>query len=302
MRTDWFSEAGYGLFVHWTTNSLPKYGEKKPHNEAVRDFKLDEFVAQVVASGAKFLFFTITHAEMKVPFPLKELDDVVSQYTAERDLISELADALEKHDIKLMVYFNGEDSMGKAWREVTGFETNPALHAEYCYKITEAISRKYGKKIHGWWIDCCYEPGICGGRGTRYDYERYANALRAGNEDSIVAFNFRGTCAWGSSWGKGISDFQAGEENGLDFLPKSRFSGEGDTQWFALCWMDEYWVHEKEGVPSPVHQSYEVLEYVRAIKSKGGVFAYNCAVYQEGLIADKTFEQLVWLKEHGIDK
>ena len=300
MRTDWFSEAGYGLFVHWTTNSLPKEGEKKSHEDAVRDFKLDEFVSQVVASGAKFLFFTITHAEMKVPFPLKELDEIVSGYTNERDLISELADALEVHGIKLMVYFNGEDSIGKAWKEATGFESDPLLHAEYCYKVTEAISKKYGKKIHGWWIDCCYEPGICGGRGTRYDYARYANALRAGNEDSIVAFNFRGTCPWGSDWGKGISDYQAGEENALNFLPKSRFSGEGDTQWFALCWMDEYWVHEKEGVPAPVHQNYEVLEYVRAIKARGGVFAYNCAVYQEGLIADKTLEQLIWLKEHGI--
>ena len=69
-------------------------------------------------------------------------------------------------------------------------------YAKDLVKTGEAISKKYGKKIHGWWIDCCYEPGICGGRGTRYDYKRYANALRAGNEDSIVAFNFRGTCAW----------------------------------------------------------------------------------------------------------
>ncbi|MBO5373859.1 MAG: alpha-L-fucosidase [Clostridia bacterium] len=302
MRTDWFSEAGYGLFVHWTTNSLPKEGEKKCYKDAVRDFRLNEFVSQVVASGAKFLFFTITHAEMKVPFPLNELDEIVPNYTCDRDLILELASALEKHDIRLMLYFNGEDSVGKAWREATGFDTNPTLHAEYCYKVTEAISKKYGKKIHGWWIDCCYEPDVCGGRGTRYDYERYASALRAGNEDAIIAFNFRGTCGWGSSWGKGIADYQAGEENGLDFLPKGRFSGEGDTQWFALCWMDEFWVHEKEGTPSPVHQSYEVLEYVRAIKSKGGVFAYNCALYQEGLIADKTFEQLKWLKAHGIDE
>ncbi len=302
MRTDWFSEAGYGLFVHWTSYSLPKSGEKKPYFEAVRDFQLDKFVSQVVASGAKFLFITATHADMMLPFPLKELDEIVPNYTAERDLIGELADALEPHGIRLMLYFNGEGSstLHPEWREATGFKENPEGHAEYCYKITEAISKKYGKKIHGWWIDCCYEPGICGGRGTRYDYKRYANALRAGNEDSIVAFNFRGTCAWGSTWGKDIEDFQAGEENGIDFLPKSRFSGEGDTQWFALCWMDEYWVHEKEGEPKPRFQNYEVLEYVRAIKAKGGVFAYNCAVYQEGLIADKTLEQLIWLKEHGI--
>lgn len=301
MRTDWFSKAGYGLFVHWTSYSLPKEGEKKNYFDAVRDFKLDEFVSQVVASGAKFLFITITHADMFLPFPLKELDDILPNHTASRDLITELSDALAKHDIKLLVYFNGEGS-GKSdplWQEITKFKTDPKVHAEYCYKITEAISKKFGKKIHGWWIDCCYEPGICGGRGTRYDYKRYADALRSGNEDSIVTFNFRGTEPWGSVWGKGICDYQAGEENDIINLPTSRFSGEGDTQWFALCWMDEYWVHEKEGVPKPVHENQRVLDYIKAIKSKGGVFAYNCAVYQEGLIADDTFKQLLWLKEHG---
>lgn len=301
-RTDWFSKAGYGLFVHWTTYSLPKSGEKKSYRNAVRDFQLDEFVSQVVASGAKFLFFTTSHADLMLPFPLKELDEIVPEHTCERDLIGELADALEKHGIKLMLYFNGDGSTDPAWQNATGFKVDPKGHAEYCYKVAEAISRKYGKKIHGWWIDCCYEPGICNGTGVRYDYKRYADALRAGNEASIVAFNFRGTCTWGSNWGKDIADFQAGEENELAFLPTSRFSGEGDTQWFALCWMDEYWVHEKPGEPSPVHDNQRVLDYVRAIKDKSGVFAYNCAVYQEGLIADKTLDQLKWLKEHDIDK
>ncbi|MBQ8163251.1 MAG: alpha-L-fucosidase [Clostridia bacterium] len=302
MRTDWFSEAGFGLFVHWTTHSLPECGEKKSYQDAVRDFQLDKFVEQVVNSGAKFLFFTTSWAKMMLPFPLDELDEIVPDHTCERDLIGELSDALDKHGIKLLIYFNGDGSQDPLWQEATGFKEDPKKHAEYCYKITEAISKKYGKRLSGWWIDCCYEPGICNGTGVRYDYERYAKALRSGNEDSIVAFNFRGTCPWGSVWGKDIADYQAGEENDISFLPTSRFSGEGDTQWFALCWMDEFWVHEKEGEPTPQHSNQNVLDYVNAIKEKGGVFAYNCAVYQEGLIADKTYDQLKWLNKNGISK
>ena len=45
-----------------------------------------------------------------------------------------------------------------------------------------------------------------------------------------------------------------------------------------------------------------VLDYVRKIKSKGGVFAYNVAPYQEGRISEATMEQLRWLKKNGIDK
>lgn len=299
-RTDWFKEAGYGIFVHWTTNSLDKDGNKKEYFKAVEDFDIDTFVTQIKSSGAKFLFITTSHSQMCLPFPLKELDDIVPNHTAKRDLIMEIANRLEKENIRLMLYFNGDGSEDPEWQSATGFKTDHQRHAQYCYDVTRAISLKYGTKIHGWWIDCCYEPDVCKGTGVRYDYEKYASALRAGNPDSIIAFNFRGTCGWGSTWGRGIADFQAGEENSLDFLPKGRFSGEGNTQWFALCWMDEFWVHEKHGVPSPVHENERVLEYVRKVKENDGVFAYNVALYQEGHISDKTCEQLLWLKQHGI--
>ena len=299
-RTKWFYEAGYGIFCHWTTKTLPKNGEKKAHERAVLDFDVDTFTQQIIDTGAHFLCFTITHSEMKVPFPLKELDDIVEGYTSKRDLLLEIYERLSPHGIKLMVYFNGEDSTGTSWQNVTKFNEDPKVHAEYCYKIAEAISKKYGDKISGWWVDCCYEPGICGGRGTRYDYKRYADAMRAGNPNSIVAFNFRGVEPWGSTWGSGIADYQAGEENDLTFYPNGRFSGEGGLQWFALCWMDKYWVHETEGDPVPVHSNEKVLEYVKKVKKGGGVFAYNVAPYQEGHISEKTMEQLLWLKNNGI--
>lgn len=311
-NTDWFSQAGYGLFVHWTSFSLPENATEEDLNrpyekrladyrQAVEEFDVDTFTEQVISTGAKFLFFTTSHADMVLPFPLKELDEIAPNHTCKRDLISEIAEKLDKHGIKMMLYFNGEGSTDPLWNEPTKFYTDEKAHAEYCYKITEAISKKYGKKISGWWIDCCYEPPICAGRGTRYDYKRYAKALKSGNPDSIVAFNFRGTCEWGCDWGRGISDYQAGEENGLDFLPEHRFFGESGLQWFGLCWMDDYWVHEKLGTPTPVHSNEKVLEYVKKIREKGGVFAYNTAPYREGHISEKTMEQLLWLKEHGIN-
>lgn len=299
-RANWLKEAGYGIFCHWTTHSVPENGEKKNHADAIRDFDIDTFTSQIIDTGARFLFFTITHADMFLPFPLKEMDEIIPDHTSERDLVSELYEKLNPHGIKLCVYFNGEGCTDPAWSEATQFYNNPRVHAEYCYKITEAISRKFGDKICGWWIDCCYEPGICGGRGLRYDYARYSEALRAGNPDSIVAFNFRGIETWGSEWGRNIADFQAGEENDLAHLPNGADSGEGGLQWFALCWMDDFWVHEKTGEPTPVHSNEKVLNYIHRVKENGGAFAYNVAPYQEGRISAKTMEQLLWLKEQGV--
>ena len=299
-RANWLKEAGYGIFCHWTTHSVPENGEKKNHADAIRDFDIDTFTSQIIDTGARFLFFTITHADMFLPFPLKEMDEIIPDHTSERDLVSELYEKLNPHGIKLCVYFNGEGCTDPAWSEATQFYNNPRVHAEYCYKITEAISRKFGDKICGWWIDCCYEPGICGGRGLRYDYARYSEALRAGNPNSIVAFNFRGIETWGSEWGRDIADFQAGEENDLSHLPSGADSGEGGLQWFALCWMDDFWVHEKTGEPTPVHSNEKVLNYIHRVKENGGAFAYNVAPYQEGRISAKTMEQLLWLKEQGV--
>lgn len=299
-RAKWLREAGFGIFCHWTTHSQPEKGEKVPHSQAIENFDIDRFTKQIIDTGARFLFFTITHADMHLPFPLKEMDEIVPGYTSTRDLVSELYDRLSPHGIKLCVYFNGEGSTDSVWQSKTEFRTNPQVHAEYCYRITEAISKKFGEKISGWWIDCCYEPGICGGRGLRYDYQRYANALRAGNPNSIVAFNFRGTESWGSEWGRNIADFQAGEENDLLFYPSGALSGEGGLQWFGLCWMDDYWVHEKKGEPTPVHSNEKVLNYIHRVKENGGVFAYNVAPYQEGHISEKTMAQLLWLKEKGV--
>jgi hypothetical protein len=64
--------------------------------------------------------------------------------------------------------------------------------------------------------------------------------------------------------------------------------------------MDDFWVHEKVGEPTPVHDNEKVYDYITKVKENGGVFAYNVAPYQEGHISQKTMEQLMFLKEKGV--
>ena len=56
-------------------------------------------------------------------------------------------------------------------------------------------------------------------------------------------------------------------------------------------------MHEKEGTPEPRYTNEEVLDFINKVKAGGGVFAYNVAPYQEGIIAEKTHAQLKWLGE-----
>ena len=315
-RTKWLRDAGYGLAVHWTSYSLPEHPTdadfKRPYDKriadylkAVDDFDVVGFTDQVIASGAGFLLFTLAHADMVLPFPLPELDRIVPGHTARRDLVGEIADVLEKKGIKLILYFNPDGPSDADWQSAVSFKDDPKTHAEYVYRVVSAISKKYGKRISGWWIDDCYDSHVLTvanrGRGHRYDYKRFGEALRAGNPDAILAFNFSGSvCEWTSELGVGVADYQGGEEDWLHRSPAASFTGEGGTQWFGLSWMDDFWVHDKAGVPTPRFSNDEVLAYVRRVKNNGGAFAYNAAMYREGHISEPTMKQILWLHENGV--
>ena len=158
-RCAWFADAGFGMFTHWTTATLPLEGEMTSYQSAVENFRLDEYVDAIALSGAKFLFFTITHSKMFVPFPCETLDAIVPGHTCRRDLMGELAEKLGERGIKLMFYFNGDGSVDPEWQKATKFNEAPSYHAERVYEVVEAISRQYGDRVSGWWIDCCYDRG-----------------------------------------------------------------------------------------------------------------------------------------------
>ena len=42
-RTDWFKDAGYGLFCHWSSRSVNADGSKKDYYTAVNEFDVNAF-------------------------------------------------------------------------------------------------------------------------------------------------------------------------------------------------------------------------------------------------------------------
>jgi hypothetical protein len=58
---------------HWTSETSPRRGERKPYAQAVRDFDVEGFAGQVQATGAGFVVFTTSHGEHFFPAPLASL-------------------------------------------------------------------------------------------------------------------------------------------------------------------------------------------------------------------------------------
>lgn len=304
-RTDWFKDAGYGLFCHWGSKSVNADGSKKDYYTAVKEFDVDAFANQVDEAGAKFVIFTIIHERHELAFPSAVMDSICMGHTStQRDLYADMYTALHAKGIRMMFYWNGHASEAdKDWHDGSKWATDKAWFVQKQYELVEEIGNRYGDKLAGWWVDQCYDddprlPERVRNHGAIYNFPTYAAKLRSGNSNRIVAFNFRWKF-WGSDWGKGIADYQAGED-GLEnnWLPTSRYAGEGGTQWFACDATDDpNWVHVELGVVKPRYETDRVISYIRNVISNQGVYAYNCALYNSGKIADDTMVQLRAVKK-----
>ena len=301
-KTDWLQSAGYGVVVHWTSQTVPGEGQKLlSYADAVDAFDVSAFAAQLHAAGAGYLLFTISHAQQYFAFPSAALDAVLPGRTCRRDLYADLFDALSHYRIRLLFYYPslGDDS-DPDWLAACRYHSDPVYFANLQYNLVTEIGERYGANLSGWWIDNCYDAapyfGWGAGRGVRYDYARYKEALCAGNPDRLAAFNLRGTDAWESPTCAQIADYGAGESNHLDRVPSGINTGEGGTLWHGFVWMDDFWVHDNPGIPTPRYSDAHVIAYGRYVQSQGGVFTYNTAPTQDGLISAPTMQQLRAIK------
>ena len=113
-RTDWFQRAGWGVFVHYlgTIDSSPdgmESGELSPAdwNRRVNSFDVQRFADTVQRTGAGYAFITIGQNSGHFCSPNPVYDALVGDTESrcsKRDLISDLADAMNERGLKLMVY------------------------------------------------------------------------------------------------------------------------------------------------------------------------------------------------------
>ncbi|HUS47677.1 MAG TPA: hypothetical protein VM098_06135, partial [Phycisphaerae bacterium] len=97
-----------------------------------------------------------------------------------RDIIPPLADALAKYDIKLMLYYPTAMGMDKP-KVAQRSPRRSGPQGDRTAAIIEEYSRRYGKKVRGWWLDNnCPDVEL---------QKLIADAARAGNPDTIIGFS-----------------------------------------------------------------------------------------------------------------
>jgi len=121
---EWFQDAKFGLFVHWGVYSLWENGEWVMCREEIPiatyerripqfnpvNFDPDEWCRMVKDAGMKYITITSKHHDGFAMFDSKVSDyDIVDRTPYKKDVLKMLADACERHDLRLFFYHSQLD-------------------------------------------------------------------------------------------------------------------------------------------------------------------------------------------------
>ena len=289
--TDWFVEAKYGVTFHWTPTSHPRRGPQKPFPEAVQNLDVESLARTVKESGAGYVIFTSTHAPHWFPAPIEAIEKILPGNTCKRDLIGDLADALNSQGVKLLLYYPGgrgyeDDAPGIPWGKASGWTEDKSIYFDNFCKIFTEIGERYGDKIAGYWFDFC--PF-----NVSHRFEPLYRAAKTGNPDRIIAWN-----SWINRIPSDFQEFLSGEiATGIVDIDRSTLRGLQPHIWIIAD--DEDWVHETADTEiGPPHlETGELIDFVRRCAEGQIVVSMNIGIYQDGGIGPATLEQLKALRQ-----
>ena len=316
VRTEWFKRCGWGVFTHYLVD---KDVTAEEWNRQVDAFDVRRLADQLASIGAKYYFMTIGQNSGHFCAPNATYDEIVRvqpSKCSQRDLISDLYDALEPRGIVLLVYlpsgapahdaiamqrlewewgFEGGWPAGGGTGTFNKARTGKRLAA---FQLKwEAVIREWSlcwkAKVEGWWIDGCYFSDEMYRHPDPPNFSSLAGAFRAGNHDAIVAFN------------PGVlvpvvrltehEDYTAGEiANALPvhgvYRPlKPTVDG---AQFHILTFLGQAWCN-----PAPRFSDEMVIGYTKHIIEHGGVITWDVFIDQSGAIPQVCLDQLRGLKD-----
>ncbi|HUS48441.1 MAG TPA: alpha-L-fucosidase [Phycisphaerae bacterium] len=279
-RTDWLYEAKWGVMLHYVYG-CEHMDVKTPGdwNRAVDEFDVDGLAGQLAEVGAGYLLLTIAQMPpMNAPNSIFDKHvDAPRPVTTGRDLFIDVADALAKKGISLTAYSTyfapcQKFDEGKSDADQTYPDWWPAGLAEY--------SRRWGGKVRGWWFD--------GQRGNEELNRRLAEAARAGNPDSLVAYNK----PHGFQRNSKYEDYTAGDTpHAPDGICNGRWAEEG-LQWHMLSFLAFCWGPSVKRYDNPRYTADFVAGKSRDIISAGGVVTWDVPPTKSGLIPEAYLRQL----------
>lgn len=308
------SKDGITTFLHFNENdALPTI---IPWNDRIQNFPVEPLADMLEAGGVKLLFFTITHHDYNLPFPLPSnastnMKNLYAGRDAERDLMADIYQALNARGIKLGFYFNPQpDTESQEFQDAFGYAEGDWL--QNLYETVEMTSDKYGDKVSAWWIDNMGKNS----HSAKITPATLADYLRSGNPDALIAYNMRGqTDDRQIPFSRDgevshVTNFTAGHMKNRDInylKPASKFDSNGLLN-YRLDQMQQGWAVQSADADyggswhNARYKMPVLLEYMYDLRSVGAVSSWNVAPYLDGDIDERVVNQWVMIGQamkHG---
>jgi hypothetical protein len=315
-RAAWLREARWGVMAHFladwiwdreakerslTAEEQARMRTSEDWNRRVDAFDVEGLARQLEAVGAPYLFITVGQSSGYYLAPNPTYDEITGtrpSHCSRRDLVSDLSAALEKRGIRLLVYSPGGPPTqdAAASRAFGDFRFGPYRNAEASAgweRVLRDWSRRWGRKVAGFWVDGCHWPNIRL-RGAPPNFASLAAALRAGNPEAIVGFNAGLTLPVVSVTPH--EDFTAGvTADPAALLHSNQRVAEGmvdGAQFHIVAYLGRTW-----GAGPPRASSEDVVGWTKQINAQGGVVTWDVPLEPTGLVSEPFLAQLRALRE-----
>ena len=311
--TSWFSQSKYGLFYQYGSWGFPNnVGVRKSVDQQAQDFHIPSFVAMVKNTGADYVIWSFSWWGFKPDMPVPTLDAVIGNgsYTAQRNLIAELATALKAEGIRFMLYYHtGSEEAG--WWSLQNvpstFSTrgtgDRSVFFDNWSAVVSDIGSALGTNLDGFFFDdgMIYYPAR---------FEELQAFARTGNPNRLISWNswvmprftdfqdvsfgelHHGAASTGSSPVGGNGIYTSGPHKGL--LEQGMFPIENWGDWGIHL--------QNQKIPNTNALSNATLiSQVNSASSRGVPLSLNVSMYEDGATSNPALSQLYALRNavHG---
>lgn len=296
-RAEWMGEAHWGIMVHyladWRARTDHVTITPEEWNHLVDGVNVAKLARQIDSVGAGYLIFTIGQNSGYFDAPNKVYERLtgINDKCSHRDLISDLSKALKRYGIKLIVYLPAGAPAGDARADsALNWENGPHRGKEFQIKWQQVIrewSLQWGDKVAGWWFDGCYWPNTMYRMKKTPNFKSFADAARAGNPQSCVAFN--PGVVYRTISISPYEDYIAGEIDHPEKMSIKRVShGKVDgTQLHILSYLGTRW-----GMGSPRFTPQQIIAWGSQVTKAGGAITWDTPVQQDGTFSSAFMTQL----------
>ena len=303
-NTDWFMQCKWGMFTHYLADSASNLKAitlpVDDWNRRIDAFDVDGLARQLAEAQVPYFVITLGQNSGFYLSPNKTYDDIVGikpSKCSKRDLIADLARALGARGIRLMAYLPGmapaADAIAKEKLEGKPDERGTDLQRNW-EAVTREWSLRWGKSLSGWWIDGPYNKEAYQ-HPDAPNYRSFAEALKAGNPDSIVSFNnglrtplYSITEYEDYTPGEIERDMTVAPGNTPDYSRLSNYDRFlNGAQLHVLTIMGEWWGKGPVRFPDEL-----TIGYTKFINSRRGVVSWDVPLTIAGLVDEEFRPQL----------